>query len=303
MTDTIGRGAGPVVTGPVGTSAPEPAPSFRPSRAPSHWRVYAVMSAGLLLVTAPFLWMLLGSVKSESELRRIPPTWWPERFTLENYRELFSRLDFPIYFFNSVLVALLITLGNIVFCSMLGYALAKLEFRGRRVLFGLVIGMLMVPGMVIFVPQYVLVANLGLVNTYWGLVLPFLAGPFGVFLMRQFMSAIPDELLDAARVDGAGEARIFRSIVMPLMGPGVATLGILTFLASWNNFLWPLVVAQTEDMYTLPVALALVSVDQNQTNYGLLLGGAVVVIVPIVAVFVALQRYFVQGIAMTGLKS
>jgi multiple sugar transport system permease protein len=280
----------------------KPAAPRRADRPKGSRRVYAVMGLGLLLVTAPFAWMLLGSVKTEAELRRVPPTWWPEQFTLDNYRELFSRLDFPLYFFNSVLVALLVTVGNVVFCSMLGYALAKMEFRGKRVLFALVIGMLMVPGMVIFVPQFVLVSNLGLVNTYAGLILPFLAGPFGVFLMRQFMMAIPDELLDAARVDGAGEVRIFRSVVLPLLGPGLATLAILTFLASWNNFLWPLVVAQSEDKYTLPVALALVSVDQNQTNYGLLLAGAVLVVLPIVLVFIALQRYFVQGIAMTGLK-
>jgi multiple sugar transport system permease protein len=156
--------------------------------------------------------------------------------------------------------------------------------------------------MVTFVPLFVLIANLGLVNTHWGLFLPFLAGPFGVFLMRQFMLDIPDELLDAARVDGASEVRIFWTVVLPLCGPGLATLGILTFLASWNNFLWPLVVAQSEDMYTLPVALALVSVGQNATNYGLLLAGAVVVVTPILLLFIRLQRYFVEGIAVTGIK-
>lgn len=258
--------------------------------------------AGLLLTVGPFLWMLLGSVKPDAELRRSPPTWLPEDASLDNFRELLDRLDFPRYFLNSVFVAVVVTLGNLLFCSMLGYALAKLEFAGRRLLFVVVMGTLMVPGMVTFVPLFVLVSNLDLVNTYPGLILPYLAGPFGVFLMRQFISGLPDELLDAARVDGAGEFRIYRSVVMPLCGPALATLGILTFLASWNNFLWPLVVAQTEDHYTLPVALALYSTGQNNTRYGLLMAGAVIVVLPVLALFVSLQRHFVQGIAMTGIK-
>jgi multiple sugar transport system permease protein len=161
---------------------------------------------------------------------------------------------------------------------------------------------LMIPGVVTFVPLFVLTTNLGLTNTLPGMFLPFLAAPFGVFLMRQFILGLPDELIHAARVDGAGELRIFFSVIMPLCGPAMATLGILTFLGSWNNFLWPLVVAQTEDKYTLPVALALYSVGQNATQYGLLLAGAVVVVIPVVAVFLALQRYIMQGIAMTGIK-
>jgi len=264
--------------------------------------LYAVLALGLLVVIGPFLWMLLSSFKPEAEIRQVPPTWWPEAPTLGNYRELFSRLDFPRYFLNSTLVAALVTLGNLVFCSAVGYALAKLRFPGRRGLFVVVLGMLMVPAMVTFVPQFVLVSNLGLTNTYAGLVLPFLAGPFGVFLMRQYLLSVPDDLIEAARVDGAGEFRIFWQVVLPLCGPALATLGILTFLASWNNFLWPLVVATTEDKYTLPVALALYSVGQNRTDFGLLLAGAVVVVLPVLVVFLVLQRQFLRGIATTGLK-
>lgn len=268
---------------------------------PNVW-AYLALGVGLVMVASPFAWMLLGSVKTEGELRQSPPTWWPQSPTLDNFRELFDRMDFPLYFGNSVLVATVVTLGNLVFCSMLGYVLAKSEFGGKALLFRLVLGTLMVPGMVTFVPLFVLVANMGLVNTYLGLVLPFLAGPFGVFLMRQFIQGIPDELIDAARVDGASEVRIFLRIVMPLAKPALATLAILTFLGSWNSFLWPLVVATTEERYTLPVALALYSVGQNATQYGLLLAGAVVVVVPVLIVFLALQRYFVQGIALTGIK-
>ncbi|MFE9694330.1 carbohydrate ABC transporter permease [Micromonospora sp. NPDC005806] len=264
--------------------------------------LYVVLLLGLLAVAGPFVWMALSSVKPEGEIREAPPTWWPETFTLDNFRELFSRLDFPLYFFNSFLVATLVTVGNLLFCSLVGYALAKLRYPGKRVLFLAVLGMLMVPGMVTFVPQFVLVSNMGLTNTYAGLILPFLVGPFGVFLMRQFLQSIPDDLIEAARVDGAGEFRIFWRVVLPLCRPALATLGILTFLASWNNFLWPLVVATTEDKYTLPVALALYSVGQNRTDYGLLLSGAVVVVLPVLIVFLLLQRHFLRGIATTGIK-
>ena len=267
-----------------------------------HLWAYLVLGLGLIVVASPFIWMLLSSVKSDGEIRRVPPTWWPETASLDNFRELFARMDFPQFFTNSVVVATAVTIGNLLFCSMLGYVLAKSEFAGRALLFRLVLGTLMIPGMVTLVPLFVLVANMGLVNTYWGLILPFLAGPFGVFLMRQFILGIPDELIDAARVDGASELRIFLQVVMPLCKPPLATLAILTFLGSWNNFLWPLVVATSEDKYTLPVALALYSVGQNQTQYGLLLAGAVVIVVPVLIVFLALQRYFVQGIAMTGIK-
>jgi len=264
--------------------------------------LYTILGGGLLVVVGPFLWAVLSSLKPEAEIRRIPATWWPEVFTLDNYRELLSRLDFPQAFANSAIVAVFTTLGNLVFCSLLGYALAKLRFPGKRALFLVVLGTLMVPSMVTFVPQFVMVSNLGLVNSYGGLILPFLATPFGVFLMRQYLLSIPDELIEAARVDGAGELRIFARIVLPLCGPALATLGILTFLASWNNFLWPLVVATTEDKYTLPVALALYSVGQNRIEYGLVLAGAVAVLLPVVIVFVLLQRHFLRGIATTGLK-
>ncbi len=264
--------------------------------------VYAVLIGGLVLLVGPFLWMLLGSFRPNRELKEVPPAWLPESPTLDNYRTLFTELDFPTFFFNSTVVAVAITIGNLIFCSMLGYALAKLHFPGKRLIFALVLGTLMVPGVVTFVPLFVLVSNLGLVNTFPGLIFPFLAGPFGVFLMRQFFQSLPDELIHAARVDGAGEFRIFWSIMLPLCRPALATLGILTFLASWNNFLWPLVVAQSEEKYTLPVALAIYAIGENNSDYGLLMAGSVAIIVPVLIVFLVLQKHFVRGIAMTGIK-
>ena len=271
------------------------------SRSGQFW-VYLVVTIALVLVITPFAWMVLGSFKSEGELRRVPPTWWPEAASLDNYTLLFTKLDFATYFANSVIVAVVVTAGNLLFCSMLGYALAMLDFPGKKALLLLVLATLMIPGVVTFVPLFVLVANAGLIDTLPGMFLPFLAAPFGVFLMRQFISGLPHDLLDAGRVDGAGELRIFARIILPLCGPALATLGILTFLGSWNNFLWPLVVAQTEATYTLPVALALYSIGQNSTQYGLLMAGACVVVLPLLIVFLVFQRHVIEGIATTGIK-
>ncbi|QGN58705.1 carbohydrate ABC transporter permease [Nostocoides sp. HKS02] len=268
----------------------------------SNWWLYAILLVALVAVMAPFVWMVLGSFKTQGELLQSPPTWWPQHATLDNYSQLFSRLNFSQYFLNSTIVAVAVTAGNLLFCSMVGYALAMLEFPGRRALFLVVMGTLLVPGVVTFVPLFVLVTNLGLTNTLPGLILPFLVSPFGVFLMRQFILGLPRDLLDAGRVDGAGELRIFARIFLPLCGPALATLGILTFLGSWNNFLWPLVVAQQEDKYTLPVALALYAKGQNSTQYGLLLAGATVVVLPILAIFLVFQRRVIEGIATTGIK-
>ena len=283
-----------------------------PSRAPrsgmvgssrgGRWWLYVVLVIALVAVVAPFVWMVLGSFKPEGELRQVPPTWWPQSASLDNYTQLFSKLNFGQYFFNSTVVAAVVTAGNLVFCSMLGYAFAMLDFKGKRPLFLAVMATLMIPGVVTFVPLFVLVANAGLINSLPGLFLPFLVSPFGVFLMRQFILGLPRDLLDAGRVDGAGELRIFWRIILPLCGPALATLGILTFLGSWNNFLWPLVVGQTEDKYTLPVALALYSTGQNSTQYGLLLAGATVVILPILVVLLVFQKRFIECIATTGLK-
>ena len=219
----------------------------------------------------PFLWMALGSLKTQREIL-------------------------------SMVVAVITVLGNMVFCSMVGYALAKMDFAGKNILFGAVMVTLMVPSVATFVPLFVIISNMGLANSYAALILPFLCQPIGVFLMRQFISGIPDALMEAARVDGAGELRIFFQIVLPQCGPPLATLSILTFLSSWNNFLWPLVAAQTEEKYTLPVALSLYSTGQNATNYSVLLAGAVLVVTPILLLFVFLQRYFIQGVAGTGIK-
>lgn len=280
----------------------QPTPTRRRRLPTGRALTYTVLVVGVLLWLLPFVWMVLGSVKTQREILTKPPTIWPQDPTFDNFGRWFTDLHFGQFFANSVIVAVVTVLGNLLFCSMVGYALAKMDFPGKRALFVLVMIMLMVPGVVTFVPLFVQVTSLGLLNTYPALILPFLTQPLGVFLMRQFMLGIPEPLMEAARIDGAGELRIFARVVMPLCSPPLATLGILTFLGSWNNFLWPLVAAQSQDMYTLPVALSLYSTGQQATDYGLLLAGAVLVITPILLLFVALQRYFVQGIATVGLK-
>ncbi|MEU0911194.1 carbohydrate ABC transporter permease [Streptomyces althioticus] len=267
--------------------------------------LYAVASLGLLVTSAPFLWMALSAFKTRRDLTASPPVWIPSEWTLSNFSALLGQLDMPRHFLNSLIVAVLVTLCNLLFCSMLGYALAKLEFAGRSKVFGVVLAALMVPGNLLILPLYVLMTKLGLIDTYAGLVLPFAAGAFGVFLMRQFMQSIPDELLEAARIDGAGEWYIFWRIVLPLVKPALATLTIFTFLGSWNNFVWPLIATNDPDKYTLPVALATFANDPNRTvggGNGMLMAGSLLVVLPVLLVFAVLQRHFTQGIATAGLK-
>lgn len=281
-----------------------------PDNRPSLWRrfrkahgiTYLVLTLIGLFWIFPFFWMVLGSLKTQREIMRIPPTFLPKSPTLGNFARWFTDLDFGTFFTNSIIVAVITTLGNLVFCSMVGYALAKIDFAGKKILFTLVMITLMVPSVATFVPLFVIITNMHMLNTYLSLILPFLTQPLGVFLMRQFMMSIPDALLEAGRIDGAGELRIFFQIVLPQCKPPMATLAVLTFLSSWNNFLWPLVAAQSNKMYTLPVALSLYSTGQQATDYSILLAGAVLVIAPILLLFIFLQKYFIQGVTMSGIK-
>jgi len=253
-------------------------------------------------MVGPFLWMVLGSIKPESDFLQNPPTLLPTAATTNNYTRLFDQLDFPRFFFNSSVIALAVTVGNLLFCPMLGYALAKLRWRGKRLIMGLVLATLMVPAGITLIPNFILMSNLGLVNTYPGLILPFLAGPFGVFLMRQFMLGVPNELLEAARIDGAHEFRIYWSVVMPIATPVLATLGILTFLGNWNSFLYPLVMAQEPQMYTLPVALATFATGQYQADHGMLMAGSVILVVPVLIVFILFQRQIIATLLQGAVK-
>lgn len=265
--------------------------------------MYLLLVGVVLLMLLPFAWVLFGSFKTQNEFISNPGAWLPETFAnFSNYLVLFTEKSFGLYFANSAIVSIVAVLGNVFFSSMAGYALAKIDFSGRRWVFLAVVGSMTIPYVAVFVPQFLVIVQFGLVNTLTGIVVPILVMPLSIFIMRQFAMSVPDELLEAARVDGAGEFRIFFRVFLPLVGPAIATVSILTFLNSWNYFLWPLIVAQSQGTYTLPVGLAVASQASNTTAFGILLAGAVVVLLPVLILFVFLQRYFIQGVATAGLK-
>ncbi|TDT98036.1 carbohydrate ABC transporter membrane protein 2 (CUT1 family) [Streptomyces sp. 846.5] len=265
--------------------------------------LYGALVLCALLTMLPFLWVISGSLRSLDEIRADPGAWLPLHLTFDNFVRLFRTEGFARFLTNSIVVATIVVVGNIVAASAAGYALAKFEFAGRRIAFGAVMAALMVPYTTVFVTQFVITVDLGLADTLTGIALPGVALPMSVFIMRQYALSIPDELLEAARIDGAGEFRIFFRIFLPLAGPAVATITIMSFLSSWNNFIWPLIVAQSTSSYTLPVGLAATSqAASHVTDYGLMLAGAIVVMLPVLVLFLFLQRYFVQGISGSGMR-
>lgn len=288
--DSVGGGTDTAPRDPAAIKSPR-----------TRWLISGLLVLGMFVMAGPFVWMVLSSFKTQAEIAALAPTFLPENPTTQNYLDL-EQLDFLRYFWNSTFIAVIVTVANIVFTAAAGYALAKIDFRGRAVVFGIVLATLMVPSSVTLVPLYILMAKLGLLNTFAGVILPLAAGPFGVFLMRQFMKQIPDELIEAAQVDGASHLRIFVQIAMPLSVAPAAVLGIFTFLGTWNAFLWPLIVLTDQDKYTLPIALALAAIGENSTDYGLLMAGSVAIILPVIVVFLFFQRRFIESIAMTGIK-
>jgi len=263
--------------------------------------LYGLLIAGAILAMLPMVWMVSASVMPAGEASTYPPRFFPSRVTFDHYADLFTRLNLGRYLFNSALVALVVTSASLLINSMAGYAFAKLRFRGRDRMFRVLSTGLVLPVQVAMLPLFLLMKNLGLINTYWGVIIPGLASIFGIFLVRQYALSIPDEMLDAARVDGASELRIFRSIVVPGIVPILATLAIWTFLATWNDFMWPLIVLSDESLYTLPVALANLSGEHVQDTE-LMMAGSVITVIPVMLVFLFLQRYYIQGVMAGSVK-
>jgi multiple sugar transport system permease protein len=269
-------------------------------------RLNAVLVNGALLAIAivslaPLAWMLSVSFMPMGEAARFPPPLLPSAATLDNYRELFARTGIARNFANSLLVSGAITLLSLLVNTMSGYAFAKLQFAGRERVFQVLLAALVIPAQVAMLPLFLLMKELGLVNTYAGVVVPALATVFGIFLVRQYARSIPDELLEAARIDGAGELRIFFRIVLPMLKPVLVTLAIFTFMGSWNDFMWPLIVLTDQEHYTLPVALATLS-REHIMDVELMMAGAVVTVVPVLLLFLALQRYYIQGLLLGSVK-
>jgi len=259
-----------------------------------------VLGIGAILTSFPFFWMISSSFKPASEAMTYPPTLLPQDPTVAAYVRLFTELDFGTYLRNTIVVVLIGVVG-LFFMAMAGYGFAKFRFRGRGVLFLLVLMTLMIPVQVTMIPTYLILNELRLTNTLVGVAAPTLVSAFGIFLFRQFMATLPDELLEAARLDGAGEARVFLTIVLPLSKPILAVQGVLTFINGWNSFLWPLIIATRQDKYTLSVGLSLLN-QQITINPTLQMAGASLMVVPIIVVFVLFQRHIVQGFTMSGLK-
>jgi multiple sugar transport system permease protein len=264
------------------------------------WIVGVLLGLGALITAFPFLWMVTTSLKPLSESRAYPPSIIPTTISLDSYVRLFTELDFARYVLNTAIVVA-IGFGGMLLIAMAGYGFAKFRFRGRNPMFLLVLATMMIPVQVTMIPTYLILNSVGLTNTLLGVALPTLVGGFGLFLTRQFMTTIPDEMLEAARLDGAGEWRILRSIVLPMSRPILAVLGVLTFITGWNSFLWPLVIASDSDNYTLSVGLSLLN-KQLTVNPPLQMAGASLMVIPIILVFVILQRQIVQGFALSGLK-
>ena len=262
--------------------------------------ITVALSVGALVTAFPLFWMVSGGLKPKSEALDFPPTLLPVTPTLDNVARLFTELDFGRYFVNTIIVVLIGGVG-LLLMAMAGYAFAKFEFRGKRVMFFLVLATLMVPVQVTMIPTYLILNGMKLTNTLVGIALPTLVSGFGVFLFRQFMSTIPTELLEAARLDGAGEFRTFWRIVLPMSGPILAVQSVLVFITGWNSFLWPLIIASDQKLYTLSVGLSLLN-KQLAVDPGLQMAAASVMVLPVLVVFIVFQRYVVQGFALSGLK-
>lgn len=284
-----------------------PAPGRRPV-APANRRrpargtlvVGVLVTLGAVVTAFPFAWMILSSVKPRSESVTYPPQVLPQRVTFEYFGQLFTELDFGRYLVNTLAVVLISMIG-LVLMAMAGYGFAKFEFRGKEAIFFLVLATMMIPVQVTMIPTYLILNGLGLTNTLLGIALPTLVSAFGVFLFRQFMTTIPTEILEAARIDGAGEARVFARIVLPMSRPILAVQVVLTFITGWNSFLWPLIIASDQNLYTLSVGIALLN-QQVATNPSLQMAAAALMVVPVLIVFVIFQRHIVQGFALSGLK-
>ncbi|MDD4953487.1 MAG: carbohydrate ABC transporter permease [Candidatus Omnitrophica bacterium] len=263
--------------------------------------IYAFLTIGALAMAIPYVWMVVTSIKPIEEVQAYPPSFIVHHPTLAPYRELFSILPMARYLFNSLIVAGLVTITNVFFCSLAGYAFAKHKFFGRDKLFILLLSAIMIPYQVNLIPGFIIVKNFGWLNSFQALIIPNIAMAFGVFLCRQFISSIPNELLDAAKIDGCSEFGIYRLVIFPLIKPALATLAIFTFFSQWNSFVWPLVVIHTSSMRTIPLALSVLN-SQFGANFSMIMAGATVITLPVLAVFLSLQKYIIPGITMTRLK-
>ncbi len=264
---------------------------------------YLLLIPLALIDLVPFVWMILGAFKTGAEIRHIPPTFFPHTFTLDNFRTVLNdpKLPLPLFYRNSAIIAFANVAQVLFTSSLFGYIFAKHHFRGSRVLFWFILGTMIIPSQITMIPGYLILAKLGLINNLLGLIIPSAIDAFGIFLFRQFSYGIPNELIEAARVDGASEFQIYWKIVLPQLKPALATLGLLTFMFNWNAYLWPLIVLTEQKVRTLPIILTWYSTRMGN-KYNLTMAAAVLVIMPVLIAFAAVQRWIVEGITLTGIK-
>lgn len=266
---------------------------------------YLVLSAVTLMMIVPFLWMLTTSLKPSGTEFTYPPQILPSTLDWSNYTRLFTLVPFGRYFVNTIIVTALTVLGQLVICAMAAYGFSRLNFVGRDTIFVIYLATMMIPFQITLIPLYLMIYKLGWVNTYQGMVVPGISSAFGIFLLRQAFMNIPRDYQDAARIDGASEWRIFTRIFLPLTGPALATLGVFAFMGTWTDLLWPLLIARNQNMRTLELGLAYFNATTSafrQPNWPLLMAGSVIVMLPVLIVYIFTQRYFVAGIALSGVK-
>jgi multiple sugar transport system permease protein len=262
---------------------------------------WTLLIAGAASMLFPFFWMVITSIKIPQEVLSYPPILIPRQVTFERYRRILVELNFVRYFSNSTYISVIVTLGVLFTSAILGYVFAKFDFRGKGVLFVGILSTMMIPFPVLMIPLYLLLGKISLTDTHLAIILPSLFNTFGVFLMKQFMETIPNEFLEAGRIDGASEFRIFYQLIMPQTKPALAALAIFSFMWQWDSYLWPLIALSSDRNFTLPLGLAMFS-NQYWTDIGLVMAGATVSVIPVIIVFLFMQNKFVEGITVTGMK-
>ena len=266
--------------------------------------VWALLALMALIEFAPVSWLFANSLRDPANAYVLPPSFWPTAFEWQNYYAVITspQIKFLLFFWNSIKIAVIVTFAQLLTCSMASFAFARLHFRGRNALFFMFLATMMVPGTVILIPTFIIISRLGMLDTHWALILPGLTSAFGIFLLRQQFMSLPEALMDAAKIDGAGFLRIFFQIMLPLIGPGLSALGIFTFLGSWNNFLQALLYLRSNDKMTFPLAIVTLQGYMGTGNRSYVLAGIMISVAPVLIFFLLAQRFIIQGIAVTGLK-
>ncbi len=262
---------------------------------------HGILIAGAIMMVFPFIWMILTSFKTMAESTAVPPVIIPSSFSLANYKEALTNLPFLTFFWNTLFVALAKMLGQLLLCSLAAYAFARIDFPGRNVIFLLFLSVLMIPYQIFIIPQYLIMLDLGWLNSIKALFVPGLFSAFGTFLLRQFFMTLPKEIEEAATLDGCNHLRIYGQIMLPMIVPGLVAVSIFTILSSWNDLLWPLIVNNSPEKLTLAAGLAFLR-GEHITNYPVLMAGSLMAILPMILMFIFLQKYFIEGIALTGIK-